>query len=59
MSTWDRFYWFRYNLIRFIPTVIVLPFWYVYDFVRLLKVLITTDGSSTLGFPHEMDWEWK
>jgi hypothetical protein len=53
MKFFDRFYWFRYNLIRFFVIVLCLPFEMVIFFLRICKTLLITDGSEVLRFPWE------
>jgi len=60
MEIMDRFYWFRYNLVRFLVGIIFLPIHCVWGFIRglvgMIIALAITDGSETLSWPWEWNW---
>jgi len=56
----DRLYWFSRNLLAFalVITVGVIYFiWFIlYSVSGAFMSLTVTDGSETIGWPHEWNW---
>lgn len=56
MTFWERFYWFRFNLIRFIVGIPFHPLWWLKGTLSQIRPLFITDGSEELSWPWEWDW---
>lgn len=61
MILWDRIYWVLRNLLALILLILVSPVYWVwkiiYSTIGAIVILFITDGSETIAFPSDWDWE--
>ncbi len=53
-----RLYWFLRNLSAFILLIPCSLVSYSWGWIKTARIIFITDGSETISYPWEIDWNW-